>query len=179
MSHHLLHQSNCSVQLQDPNAAPQPRGGHSAVAVGNKMVCFGGADRTPMPYADIWIFQRREPSDPKPMQGTVHWPTYWQNRHHNLTAVTLHASGWLWPTDMTVNVGSHQKMNRKQILSHSKHLVFDIAGEQGAADWVWTRMHPISVTGWADKLPDFHRQHVSVSDEMTMRLSGNNAANHT
>ncbi len=30
------------------------------MAVGDRLVCFGGADRTPMPYADIWVFHRRE-----------------------------------------------------------------------------------------------------------------------
>lgn len=37
--------------------APSPRGGHSLVAVGSKVILFGGADRTPNVFDDLWVLE--------------------------------------------------------------------------------------------------------------------------
>ncbi|KAK9829964.1 hypothetical protein WJX72_008920 [[Myrmecia] bisecta] len=40
----------------DPNVlSPPPRGGHACAAVGSQVVVFGGADRSPTPYNDLWV----------------------------------------------------------------------------------------------------------------------------
>ena len=43
----------CS-QYQVPGLTPSPRGGLNAVALGKKVVCFGGSDRKPLVYEDVW-----------------------------------------------------------------------------------------------------------------------------
>lgn len=35
--------------------APAPRGAHAMVSVGSKVIVFGGADRTPTAFADLWV----------------------------------------------------------------------------------------------------------------------------
>ncbi|KAK9828186.1 hypothetical protein WJX74_002328 [Apatococcus lobatus] len=39
-------------------ARPAPRGGHACVVIGNKVLVFGGADRTARPFGDIWLLDR-------------------------------------------------------------------------------------------------------------------------
>ena len=45
------------MQFDNLHIKPQPRGGHATVTVGEKLICFGGADRTPSPAGDIWTLQ--------------------------------------------------------------------------------------------------------------------------
>mmetsp|Transcript_27095 Transcript_27095/g.59195 ORF Transcript_27095/g.59195 Transcript_27095/m.59195 type:complete len:337 (-) Transcript_27095:669-1679(-) len=37
--------------------APSPRGGHACVAVGTKVVVFGGSDRAPLTFDDLWVLE--------------------------------------------------------------------------------------------------------------------------
>ena len=45
------------MQFDNLQIKPQPRGGHTTVALGERLICFGGADRTPSPAGDIWTLQ--------------------------------------------------------------------------------------------------------------------------
>ncbi|EFJ49559.1 hypothetical protein VOLCADRAFT_117258 [Volvox carteri f. nagariensis] len=37
--------------------APAPRGAHASVALGTKVLVFGGADRAPVPFNDLWVLE--------------------------------------------------------------------------------------------------------------------------
>ncbi|GIL92711.1 hypothetical protein Vretifemale_20168 [Volvox reticuliferus] len=37
--------------------APAPRGAHASVALGTKVLVFGGADRAPIPFNDLWALE--------------------------------------------------------------------------------------------------------------------------
>ncbi|GLC47994.1 hypothetical protein PLESTB_000047500 [Pleodorina starrii] len=37
--------------------APSPRGAHASVALGTKVLVFGGADRKPVPFSDLWLLE--------------------------------------------------------------------------------------------------------------------------
>lgn len=47
-----------SVSQPAGEARPAPRGGHACVVIGNKVLVFGGADRTARPFGDIWLLDR-------------------------------------------------------------------------------------------------------------------------
>ncbi|KAL3152010.1 hypothetical protein ABBQ32_001128 [Trebouxia sp. C0010 RCD-2024] len=35
-------------------SAPAARGGHAIASIGSRVICFGGADRSPTPFSDLW-----------------------------------------------------------------------------------------------------------------------------
>eukprot|EP00955_Chlamydomonas_euryale_P047117 353590-Chlamydomonas_euryale.AAC.12 len=45
---------------QVSGVAPSPRGGLACVAIGTKVVIFGGSDRAPMPFDDLWVLETGE-----------------------------------------------------------------------------------------------------------------------
>lgn len=49
--------------LQVPANAPLPpaRGGHASVAVGTKVIVFGGANRAATPFTDLWVLETGKP----------------------------------------------------------------------------------------------------------------------
>jgi len=53
--------------------APSPRGGLACVAIGTKVVIFGGSDRAPMPFDDLWVL---ETADNTKMEWTKVTPSY-------------------------------------------------------------------------------------------------------
>lgn len=42
------------LQLDRGASAPAARGGHAIASIGSKVICFGGADRSPTPFSDLW-----------------------------------------------------------------------------------------------------------------------------
>lgn len=42
------------LQLDRGASAPAARGGHATASIGSKVICFGGADRSPTPFSDLW-----------------------------------------------------------------------------------------------------------------------------
>lgn len=60
--HADLANSNVLVQVQAPESgAPPPRGGHVSVAVGTKVIVFGGANRAAAPFTDLWVLETGKP----------------------------------------------------------------------------------------------------------------------
>ena len=51
------------IQFNGIHVQPPPRGGHASAALGNKLICFGGADRVPTSSSEIWTFQHGDPND--------------------------------------------------------------------------------------------------------------------
>ncbi len=43
-----------TLQLDRGASAPAARGGHAIASIGSKVICFGGADRSPTPFSDLW-----------------------------------------------------------------------------------------------------------------------------
>jgi hypothetical protein len=37
--------------------SPAPRGGHASVAIGRRFIVFGGADRAPNTFNDLWVLE--------------------------------------------------------------------------------------------------------------------------
>ena len=44
----------CAAQPDRNAAVPSARGGHAIASIGSKVYCFGGADRSPTPFNDLW-----------------------------------------------------------------------------------------------------------------------------
>lgn len=42
------------LQLDRGASAPAARGGHAIASIGSRVICFGGADRSPTPFSDLW-----------------------------------------------------------------------------------------------------------------------------
>lgn len=42
------------LQLDRGASAPAARGGHAIAGIGSRVICFGGADRSPTPFSDLW-----------------------------------------------------------------------------------------------------------------------------
>lgn len=46
--------------LQVSGIAPSPRGGNACVSLGKKVVVFGGSDRAPLTFNDLWVLDTGE-----------------------------------------------------------------------------------------------------------------------
>ena len=44
-------------------SAPAARGGHAIASIGSKVICFGGADRSPTPFSDLWELNTGVPAE--------------------------------------------------------------------------------------------------------------------
>ena len=47
----------CYLQVQSNGQVPPARGGHASVAVGTKVIVFGGANRAAAPFTDLWVLE--------------------------------------------------------------------------------------------------------------------------
>ena len=47
----------CHLQVQSNGQVPPARGGHASVAVGTKVIVFGGANRAATPFTDLWVLE--------------------------------------------------------------------------------------------------------------------------
>lgn len=71
---------------------PGPRGGHACCAVGHKLVVFGGADRNPTTFDDVWVLDTGEPLDPRLYVSSVHLPSH--ACYATLVPCWHHATHW-------------------------------------------------------------------------------------
>jgi len=54
MLQHLI-PTTPTQQRQIEGLAPTARGGHACASVGSRLVVFGGSDRAPISYDDLWV----------------------------------------------------------------------------------------------------------------------------
>ena len=45
------------TSTQVSGIAPSPRGGNACVTVGTQVVVFGGSDRAPLTFDDLWVLE--------------------------------------------------------------------------------------------------------------------------
>jgi hypothetical protein len=108
---HMTQRGTCQDQQASPPAlitkvcmcwvhqveglAPGARGGHAAVAVGSKVLLFGGSDRAPVTYNDLWCLDTSKARMLQDHSAAQHNATSVELRWH--THVRLHHSAGACP----------------------------------------------------------------------------------